>query len=312
MKVEESLKVQPKTGSKRTRSKDEAKVSPEALFFYSDTVLPYSAFPHFTILCDGFEFESRRYLSAEHALRSFQFEDPCMQLVVRLASTPFKAKSLAGPVAAKSTALSDGNTTVRVWGSPWMKSRHGNNFDTLWTTKDHLQQYCPSGNVDRGLYDKFCQDLAVWMQQEKRPMDSSHHLPRLVDVFDFMRVHRKIEPRKDWDRIKRDLSLRIQRVKFADRIVRIKPNSHNTPHELNLWQVLSATGQQPLCLESKVDEDWGVGRSGNGDNLLGEILMLVRGDTPNEARQKAAAAVAEWKRCHHNKPSPKHKVAKVK
>ena len=70
--------------------------------------------------------------------------------------------------------------------------------------------------------------------------------------------------REDWEGVKDEVMLRALQAKFAQ-------------HE-DLREQLVATGDARLVEDAPRDYYWGIGRRGNGKNMLGELLMRVRGD----------------------------------
>jgi hypothetical protein len=75
--------------------------------------------------------------------------------------------------------------------------------------------------------------------------------------------------RSNWSQIKEARMHWILRLKF-DRTQRYP-----------LWQSLMDTGDAVLIEASSTDSFWGIGKKGNGKNMLGKLLMDVR----NEFRQ---------------------------
>jgi len=80
------------------------------------------------------------------------------------------------------------------------------------------------------------------------------------------KLGQKIQLRKDWDKVKVGLMYTINREKFSN-------------HE-NLKRLLLATEHTELVeCNSWGDKVWGVSLSdGEGENLLGKILMTIRGE----------------------------------
>jgi ribA/ribD-fused uncharacterized protein len=68
--------------------------------------------------------------------------------------------------------------------------------------------------------------------------------------------------RKDWDTIKVDRMKRVLHAKFFD--------------NLGIRVDLLNTGDAILIEESKTDAFWGIGKKGNGKNMLGILLMELR------------------------------------
>jgi ribA/ribD-fused uncharacterized protein len=74
---------------------------------------------------------------------------------------------------------------------------------------------------------------------------------------------RSISIRADWEEVKDGIMLAALRKKFAARKLR---------------ELLLSTGDRPLVEASPFDHYWGCGRSGNGKNRLGELLMQTRAE----------------------------------
>lgn len=66
----------------------------------------------------------------------------------------------------------------------------------------------------------------------------------------------------EWNEIKVDRMRNILRVKFSQ-------------HE-DLKKLLLGTGDAILIEDSKTDAFWGIGKKGNGKNMLGVLLMEIR------------------------------------
>lgn len=66
---------------------------------------------------------------------------------------------------------------------------------------------------------------------------------------------------ENWSKIKVDRMYKVLRVKFSDEELR---------------QKLLDTGDAILIENSKTDPFWGIGKKGNGKNMLGMLLMKVR------------------------------------
>lgn len=75
---------------------------------------------------------------------------------------------------------------------------------------------------------------------------------------------REEKMRSDWNEAKYEIMLRAIRAKFGQ--------------NANLAEMLLATGDAEIVEDSKYDSYWGIGRDGTGNNTLGKILMLVRGE----------------------------------
>ena len=73
---------------------------------------------------------------------------------------------------------------------------------------------------------------------------------------------RKVPIRDDWDDTKLDIMRAAVQHKFST-------------HE-QLAELLLSTGNEELVEASPIDDFWGSGRNGDGENWLGRILMEVR------------------------------------
>jgi ribA/ribD-fused uncharacterized protein len=76
--------------------------------------------------------------------------------------------------------------------------------------------------------------------------------------------------RPDWGTVKIDRMRRVLRIKF------------DRHEQYTLWQSLIDTGDAALIEESKTDAFWGTGKKGNGKNMLGVLLMELRGQLAAE------------------------------
>jgi ribA/ribD-fused uncharacterized protein len=79
-----------------------------------------------------------------------------------------------------------------------------------------------------------------------------------------------IPQRPDWEKVRDTVMIRVQRIKFQNKALADK---------------LLATGNALLRYKAPQDNYWGIGRSGNGQNKLGRVLMKIRAEL-----QKAAPA----------------------
>lgn len=71
----------------------------------------------------------------------------------------------------------------------------------------------------------------------------------------------------DWKEIKVGRMHLVLRAKFSQ-------------HE-DLKEKLLATGSTVIIEDSKTDKFWGIGKKENGKNMLGNLLMMVRGELRN-------------------------------
>ena len=70
--------------------------------------------------------------------------------------------------------------------------------------------------------------------------------------------------RPDWDEVKDDVMRRAVRAKFEQ--------------NLDIRAVLLGTGDEELIEAARNDSYWGCGADGMGKNMLGKVLMEVRGE----------------------------------
>lgn len=68
--------------------------------------------------------------------------------------------------------------------------------------------------------------------------------------------------REDWENVKDDIMRKVVYQKFSN--------------NYNLKQLLLETGMKNIIENSPRDDYWGIGKNGNGKNMLGIILMEVR------------------------------------
>jgi ribA/ribD-fused uncharacterized protein len=69
--------------------------------------------------------------------------------------------------------------------------------------------------------------------------------------------------RADWEEVKEMVMLEALQAKFEQ--------------NQNLGALLKSTGTAPLKEKAAWDNYWGTGKTGNGRNRMGELLMIVRG-----------------------------------
>jgi hypothetical protein len=68
--------------------------------------------------------------------------------------------------------------------------------------------------------------------------------------------------RQDWEEVKEMIMLEALQAKFEQ--------------NQNLGTLLKSTGTVPLKEKAAWDNYWGTGKTGNGRNRMGELLMIVR------------------------------------
>lgn len=107
----------------------------------------------------------------------------------------------------------------------------------------------------------------AYMASKTLDMAIRREVATLKTAGDAKRFGRKIKLRADWEEVKRNEMLSVLRLKFRDPLLRIK---------------LINTGDARL-IEGNTwgDTYWGV-CNGQGQNVLGQLLMLVRDEIRNE------------------------------
>ena len=88
---------------------------------------------------------------------------------------------------------------------------------------------------------------------------------------------RKQKLRRDWESVKVAVMRKAVRAKF-------------TQHQ-ELRELLLATGDAKLVEHTENDDYWGDGGDGSGKNMLGRILMEVRGTLRNEGESQVTDTV---------------------
>jgi ribA/ribD-fused uncharacterized protein len=83
--------------------------------------------------------------------------------------------------------------------------------------------------------------------------------------------------RSDWNQIKVDRMRSVLRLKF------------DSTERYPLCQALLATGDAVLIEASNTDAFFGIGKKGNGKNMLGKLLMEVRDELRSESLPSPAA-----------------------
>lgn len=107
----------------------------------------------------------------------------------------------------------------------------------------------------------------AYMASKTLDTDIRRQVAALKTAGDAKRFGRKIKLRPDWEEVKRNEMLSVLRLKFKDPLLRIK---------------LINTGDARL-IEGNTwgDTYWGV-CNGQGQNVLGQLLMLVRDEIRTE------------------------------
>lgn len=81
-------------------------------------------------------------------------------------------------------------------------------------------------------------------------------------VNDVIKQYEHVKIRTDWDIIKEDVMYKVLLAKFTQHV--------------KLRKLLISTGTYELIENSTVDAYWGIGKDGNGLNILGKLLQKVR------------------------------------
>lgn len=89
------------------------------------------------------------------------------------------------------------------------------------------------------------------------------HIRRSATPYDAHRRGRAITLRPDWETVKAQIMRTALRAKFA------------LP---DFRKMLLATGKQELVHLAPWDAYWGTGRDGEGQNMLGKMIMKIRRD----------------------------------
>ena len=89
-----------------------------------------------------------------------------------------------------------------------------------------------------------------------------------VKANDSRLLGQKVTMRPDWDQIKRSVMKECVLAKFLQ--------------HADLRKQLIETGDEILIEDSPIDAWWGCGKDGTGQNVLGQILMEVRGELKGE------------------------------
>jgi len=122
-------------------------------------------------------------------------------------------------------------------------SRHKISLDDkLWPTTEHYYQAQKFITIDPDYSEK--------IRLSKKPRDA----------FNLGQTH---EIRVDWNKVKDDYMRLAVITKFYF-------------HD-NIQKILLSTGKETLIEDSPVDYYWGCGKDGTGKNMLGKVLMEVRG-----------------------------------
>lgn len=107
----------------------------------------------------------------------------------------------------------------------------------------------------------------AYMASKTLDMGIRREVATLKTAGDAKRFGRKIKLRADWEQVKRNEMLSVLRLKFQDPLLRIKLINTGDARlvECNTWG----------------DTYWGV-CNGQGQNVLGQLLMLVRDEIRTE------------------------------
>jgi len=139
-------------------------------------------------------------------------------------------------------------------------------FYSKTTEYSELSNFAPFGFEDEGVYWPTAEH---YFQAQKFPgAEHTEYREKICraktprDAKTLGRT-RRIAIRSDWDDVKDGIMLYALRKKFACKELR---------------QLLLGTGDRPLVEDSPSDTYWGRGRSGDGKNRLGQLLMQVRAE----------------------------------
>ncbi len=141
-----------------------------------------------------------------------------------------------------------------------------------WPTSEHYYQAQKSRRED---YRQAIRSASTPGKAKRLSADPA--LPRRISHSSWFRKN-QVALRADWPEIKVEVMRRAVRAKFFQ-------NDH-------LAQRLLATGTAELVEDSGTDTFWGIGRSADGQNWLGRILMEVRSEliASSEPRVEAVQA----------------------
>jgi ribA/ribD-fused uncharacterized protein len=82
---------------------------------------------------------------------------------------------------------------------------------------------------------------------------------------------------KDWGRLKDNVMKRVLLQKFGGGPLAFDP-TEDSKHTVYMVACLIATGTRTLYEDSPIDYYWGIGKTGDGENMLGKMLMKLRAD----------------------------------
>lgn len=90
-------------------------------------------------------------------------------------------------------------------------------------------------------------------------------------------LHQNVRPRADWDDVKAKKMLEVLLLKFEQ--------------DTHCRQVLMATGTALLAEASPYDAYWGTGSGGDGENMLGKLLVEARDILRTDKKRKLKKSV---------------------
>lgn len=127
----------------------------------------------------------------------------------------------------------------------------------------------------------------VWLKKKRWPTAEHYFQAQKFDIHEYQEKiryakspslaanlgrSRKQKLRRNWGAVKVDVMREVIRAKF-------------TQHD-DLKELLLSTGDAKLVEHTANDAYWGDGGDGSGKNMLGIVLMEIRGELQGELREK--------------------------
>lgn len=185
----------------------------------------------------------------------------------------------------------------------------------LYPTSEHLYQALPFLLVDTPTNQNYAEEIrnakTPYMSKilSKQEIDERYEWRRNLNKI-INEYKRKARPCRYWDSIKVEAMRSVLHLKF-----------HTSSH---CKKVLLSTGNSEIVEESLSDKFWGIGADGNGENMLGKLLMELRKELQDntEPRQIAKdmdkiqydrlkAIIADRKRLREKEDGSNHKKARL-